>query len=214
MERPEGLRRAVEFIAKSDMSGDVYEFGCCRGISLTELYRAAIEFEALVGSRFIDRFFAFDSFEGMPEGGPRDQLDGYKLSLGTLAPGGYAITELEFRSTLTTNGLDLTRFVIVPGFYQQSLQRRETHDLTTGSRCAVLHIDCDFDISAAAALDFMTPKLQDGTVVLFDDWFLFRGRPDRGVQAAFADWLPASGFTASLYYTYSWASAAFILHTH
>jgi hypothetical protein len=212
MERPEGWRRAVEFVAKSDMVGDVYEFGCYRGTSLTHLYRAAVEFEPMVGKRFLDRFFAFDSFQGMPAGGGLDSLDGYNMALGTLAEGRYAVTNAEFRSVLNDNGVDLSRLHIVEGFYEDSLVRPSTIAACGQSRCALLHIDCDFEVSATAALEFMTSRLQDGAVVLFDDWFLFRGRPDRGVQAAFARWLPRSGYEATHYFNYSWVSAAFILH--
>jgi hypothetical protein len=212
MERPEGWRRAVEFIAKSDLSGDVYEFGCYRGTSLTHLYRAAAEFEPMVGKRFLDRFFAFDSFQGMPAAGELDRLDGYGLALGTLEEGRYAVTSAEFTAILDQNGVDRSRLRVVEGFYQDSLSKPETLAAVDQSRCALLHIDCDFEVSATAALEFMTTRLQDGAIVLFDDWFLFRGRSDRGVQAAFSKWLPHSGYEATPYFNYSWVSAAFILH--
>jgi O-methyltransferase len=212
MDRPDGWRRAVEFVAKSDFTGDVYEFGCFRGTSLSHLFNAARDFEAATGRRCLDRFFAFDSFEGMPVGGPLDQLEGYDLALGTMKPGGYAASDADFHNALQEAGVDLGRVTTIKGFYEQSLLRPETELLTAQSRCALLHIDCDFEVSTRQALAFMTPRLQDGCVVLFDDWFLFRGRPDRGVQAAFSSWLATSGYTASSYFTYSWVSAAFILH--
>ena len=34
----------------------------------------------------------------------------------------------------------------------------------------------------------MTELIQDGTVLIFDDWFAFRGNPRRGEQRAFAEW--------------------------
>lgn len=212
MERSQGWRRAIEFIAKSDMRGDLMEFGCFSGQSMTAFYKAEAEFTTPANGPFIDRYFAFDSFEGMPVGGPQDVLDGYALSQGTLAPGGYACSEDQFKENLAAEGVDLTRVITVKGFYEHSLQDPAVFQLVAGSTCALLHIDCDFDMSATAALQFATPCLRDGTIVLFDDWFLFRGRPDKGVRASFDKWLPHSGYHVTPYFTYSWAGAAFILH--
>ena len=218
MERPQGWHRAIEFVAKSDLTGDLFEFGCFSGQSMAAFYAAEAHFSALAHpsaphqGRFINRFFAFDSFEGMPMGGPLDALDGYALSQGTLAPGGYACSEAQFRENLAAEGVDLARVTTIKGFYEDSLQDPIVRQLTTASKCALLHIDCDFEVSATAALNFSTPNLQDGTILLFDDYFLFRGRPDRGVRASFEAWLPGSGYTASPYFTYAWAGAAFILH--
>ena len=38
-------------------------------------------------------------------------------------------------------------------------------------------------------LDFLTPRVRTGTVLLFDDWHCFRNRPDRGEQRACSEWL-------------------------
>jgi O-methyltransferase len=213
LERFEGWRRAIEFVAKSDLRGDLLEFGCFSGQSMTAFYQAEAEFSASTTGHFIERFIGFDSFEGMPIGGPLDELEGYALSQGTLVPGGYACSEAQFKENLARENVDLSRVVTVKGFYEDSLKDPAVHDIVAGTTCALLHIDCDFEVSATAALKFATPLLQDGTIVLFDDWFLFRGRPDKGVRAAFDGWLPGSGFTSTQYFTYSWAGAAFILHT-
>jgi O-methyltransferase len=212
MERPEGWRRAIEFVAKSDVRGDLMEFGCFGGQSMTAFYKAEAEFSGLTKGHFIERYFAFDSFEGMPVGGPQDELEGYALSQGTLAPGGYACSEDQFKANLAGENVDLARVTTVKGFYEHSLQDPAVRELVVGAKCALLHIDCDFEVSATAALNFATPYLQDGTIVLFDDWFLFRGRPDKGVRASFDKWLPTSGYSMTPYYTYAWAGAAFILH--
>lgn len=46
------------------------------------------------------------------------------------------------------------------------------------------------------ALEFVTDLLVDGTILIFDDWFLFRGRSDRGEQRAFAEWKERHGIKA------------------
>jgi hypothetical protein len=37
-------------------------------------------------------------------------------------------------------------------------------------------------------LNFLTDILTTGSVVMFDDWFCFRGDPTRGVQRAWREW--------------------------
>lgn len=212
MEREDAWDRALQFVLKNDLRGDIHEFGCYRGRSLTFLFKRADALQREWRSNFIDKFFAFDSFEGMPRPAAEDVLDGFNYALGRLVQGGAACSEEAFRANLLAAEFDLARLVVVKGFYSESLSRADTTELMQGSRCAILHIDCDFKSSATAALDFMGPYLQDGCVVLFDDWFLFRGRPDKGVQHAFQTWLPRSGYTASHYFTYSWCGNAFILH--
>jgi hypothetical protein len=161
LEQAEGWRRAIEFVANSDMRGNVSEFGCYRGTSLSALDHAIIAFEALTERRFIDRLFAFDSFAGMPEAGTRDRLDGYELALGTLTPGKYACSIPEFRDALRTNGVALDRVEIIEGSFERSLRDPAVAERTANSRCALLHIDRDFEVSARDALRFMTPRLQD-----------------------------------------------------
>ena len=38
------------------------------------------------------------------------------------------------------------------------------------------------------ALRFVGPLLTDGTVIVFDDWYCYRGNPGLGEQKAFNEW--------------------------
>jgi hypothetical protein len=76
---------------------------------------------------------------------------------------------------------------LVPGFYDEVLtpSLRQTLDLQAA---AIVHVDCDLYKSTKTVLDFITPVLQDGTIIIFDDWFHYRGHPHRGEQKAFGEW--------------------------
>jgi O-methyltransferase len=50
----------------------------------------------------------------------------------------------------------------------------------------VIWVDCDLYESTVPVLDFITEYIQDGTVIIFDDWYSFRADPDRGEQKALA----------------------------
>ena len=50
-------------------------------------------------------------------------------------------------------------------------------------------IDCDLYESTVPVLDFLTDLVGQGTVLIFHDWFRFKGRPDCGEQRACREWL-------------------------
>jgi len=105
----------------------------------------------------------------------------------------------EVRQNLVSGGVPLDRVVFVPGWFDQTCTPAtiEDHNIR---KAAVIWVDCDLYSSAKSVLNFVTPLLQDGTVLVFDDWFNFRGSPRRGEQIAFAEWRETlSGYTFAEY---------------
>lgn len=84
----------------------------------------------------------------------------------------------------------MSRVQVVPGWFSDTLTETTRAKLGT-MLAAIVNIDCDLHEAARQALEFVTPLLQDGTVVLFDDWLAFRGNPNRGEQRACREWLAA-----------------------
>ena len=41
-------------------------------------------------------------------------------------------------------------------------------------------------------LKFITPLLQNGTVIIFDDWFTYKGMKNKGQQKAVDEWLKSN----------------------
>ena len=80
-------------------------------------------------------------------------------------------------------------------------------------RAAVVSADCGLYGATSEVLRFVTDYVQDGTVLVFGDWFSFRGSPRRGQQRAFAEWLDANpDITASPFHTFGWHGSSFLLH--
>jgi hypothetical protein len=127
------------------------------------------------------RFFAFDSFAGLPEVSANELHEGW-------AQGSYECSEKNFKANIEMEGVDLDKVVIVPGFYDTTLTA-ETKRKYNLRRAAVAHIDCDLYESTIVALNFLTDLLVQGTVLIFDDWFWYQGRPNRGEQQACREWL-------------------------
>ena len=55
-------------------------------------------------------------------------------------------------------------------------------------KASIIWLDCDLYSSAKDALNIFDSILQNGTIIVVDDWYNFKGHPKRGVQKAFNDW--------------------------
>jgi hypothetical protein len=186
------LHAAASFIAWNQVEGDYLEFGVYRGDSFAEAYRAITRereqhrsygYDGPEYRRWLEhapRFLAFDSFEGLPDGAGDRHVD--------YTPGSYRCTEDEFKANLARRGVDLGRVVTVPGMYEHTLNR-DTRERLRLRRAALVMIDCDLYESTVPVLDFLTDLVGQGTILIFDDWFRFRGSPQHGEQRACREWL-------------------------
>lgn len=210
IDRIGGLSKALEFAYKSEIDGDYVEFGVWKGVSLLRAMQLNQRWQQRTGRRHIEFFVGFDSFEGLPTLQRADELTGYKV----FYEGQFSDTSLEgVSATLVDNGFPADSFALVPGFYEESLTDPAKVGKFSERPAAVVHIDCDLYSSALDCLDYAGNVLQDGAVLLFDDWYCYRGRPDKGVNKALKDWLEVNrGFAVSEYFSYSWAGKAFIVH--
>ena len=191
------IYKAASFAAVNKVKGDYLEFGVFRGGSYISAYYTlrhcfdeviksfgftmSEEDRMLTSSIFQNmRFFAFDSFEGLP--GVVD-ADGS----GFFREGQFSASVGAFNSNLDAAGFPRERSVVVNGWYDKTLTRAvcDEHHLT---KAAIVHIDCDLYESTRLVLEFITPLLVDGTILIFDDWFHFNGHPQRGEQRAFTEW--------------------------
>lgn len=203
------IDKISRFVACEMIRGDYIEFGVFQGNSFLNAYRSlhqafrsrvadvgtgnssaqqAKERQDIIDSM---RFFAFDSFQGLPE------LEGVDQDTKDFAEGQYSFDEQSFCSKVQDKGVDPAKMITVPGWFDQTCvdSTRQKHNIESAS---VVWIDGDLYASAVPALKFITPLLQDGTVIVFDDWFAFRGNPNRGEQRAFREWLETlDGYVAT-----------------
>jgi O-methyltransferase len=186
------INTAASFVTWNRIPGDYLEFGVYKGGSFAAAYRAIMRNRAThlaynyaseeyrEWQQHHPRFFAFDSFEGLP-GGPAARMADY-------LPGAFQCTEEIFKSNIADLGVDLNSAVVVPGFYDRTLNgdTKTRHELR---KAAVVMIDCDLYESTVPVLDFLTDILVQGSVIIFHDWFRFKGNPDCGEQRACREWL-------------------------
>jgi hypothetical protein len=196
------LDMAFAFARWGRLPGDYLEFGVYDGWSLTAAYHLARK-HRLSGMRFL----GFDSFEGLPA---MNDVDSYPFQQFT--KGQLRCDQATVEKNIRRDGVDVSRVQLVKGWYRDTLHSR-TRERLNLERAAVVWVDCDLYESTVPVLDFIVPVLQDGTVLIMDDWFLFRAHPHRGERRAFAEWLERNpNVQVTPFVKAGWHEASFIVH--
>jgi O-methyltransferase len=199
---------AVEFVNYERVAGEIVEFGVFTGISLALLAKA-YSFDPKGMTR---RLVGFDSFDGLPssldeharwsEGACRTNHSWHPL-----LPEGARVTPQATRDLFDVCELPAPR--LHAGRFEETAPPLFP---STYRGVALVHVDCDLYESTKTALDAIAPALQDGTVLLFDDWFHYRGNPSKGEARAFLEFLDGHPEWTSVHYrSYSTFCNAFIL---
>ena len=201
-ETPPALYRSLRRIAEQGPRGDYYEFGLYRGFTFWFAQQAA---DILHLRRM--RFFGFDSFEGLP------RPEGIDAASSEFQQGDYRCSRTEVVARLSTFGFDWSRAQLVEGFFVDSLRPSLTGPLSMGP-VAVALVDCDLYASTVPVLSFLAPLLQDGTILLFDDWNCFGASDDHGQRRAFREFLARSAeWDAEPYLRFGWHGQGFVLRS-
>ncbi|MBF0458463.1 MAG: class I SAM-dependent methyltransferase [Nitrospirae bacterium] len=198
-ERYRFVQNAYDYLSANSIKGDYYEFGCHTGrtfrMSLSECRKK--NFTGM-------HFYAFDSFEGLPEIKDGDNLPGFeKEALKT--------TEDEFDAIIKHHGLYPDKIHKVKGFYRDSLTASLARSLKDkDSQIALAHIDCDLYESTVYVLRFIRELLQDGSIVYFDDYNLYRGNPNKGERRALMEFSETTHIRFEEFMSVGWFGKAFI----
>lgn len=207
------LHRAWGYVHATQLIGDYYEFGVYRGWSLVNSWMSYRYFRrSMTGSRtlpfarqgsvtrFLDyapRFHGFDTFAGMP-----DNAEGED----TLAPGTFMADRRMVEARCALAGLRSPDLVLVEGLFA------DTADRVASGPAAIVHLDCDLYASTGDALRAIETRLVQGTVLLCDDYNLFRADRARGQRRALAEFLAEGQVELEPWFAYGPASQAFLCH--
>ncbi|MGI9068137.1 MAG: TylF/MycF/NovP-related O-methyltransferase [Pyrinomonadaceae bacterium] len=191
---------AFGYISNNKIKGDYVEFGVYRGRGIIDAFYSAKKF----GLDEV-RFWAFDSFEGLPA------IEGKDVG-GPFVNGEFKYPRDLFERNLRKYGVDIKKIEIVQGFYNESLSS-ENYRNADPEKIAIAWIDCDLYESTVPVLQFLTNRLVDGAVVIFDDWYCFNGGPDKGEQKACAEWRAANSHIRLVeYQNFHWGGKSFIFN--
>jgi hypothetical protein len=204
-ERPKGaagityegiFTRSANFIA--DLPGDYLEFGVFDGRTMSLAYHC-------MKNRNDMRFFGFDSFSGII--GKTDQEDtnyndgNYYSNIETFIHN-MKVTDVEMQNVYPCkcNYLD----------ENQMLMLKKSNKIT---KAAVIHIDCDVYLAAKAALCFCTDLVQQGSILLFDEFHANHASNAVGERRALREWLDENPkIKVERWHDYAAVARAFIVH--
>jgi len=215
-EESNAFKWASSYIIKNQIDGDYLEFGVWKGNSFIEMYRqikinSEIFYQNNKNKNIEDlnnifnemKFHAFDSFDGLPETSSHKPIQYFA--------GNYCADEQVFINNIKKNGVDISKTTITKGWFKESLTD-ECVDKINLKKIAIAYIDCDLFDSTTPVLKFITPFINTGTVLIFDDWFRNGGYKKRGVQGAVLDWLDKNNdITLQHYYNSDTRTAIFIV---
>ena len=168
-----------DYLVGAQVPGDYCEFGLYRGHTFQ--YAARLLSPALPAMRFI----GFDSFEGLPAPAGIDSVNGYTSNF---SEGEFAVSLDDVKRTVAAAGMDMSKVAFVKGWFNETLNDKTARDIGM-THVAAAWIDCDLYESTVPVLEFLTSRVSEGSILLFDDWRVFRNRPDRGQQLACREWL-------------------------
>lgn len=207
------LHRAWGYVHATQLAGDYYEFGVYRGASIINSWLSQRYFRRRLDrsrdlpfmregtvARFLEHhptFYGFDTFAGMPNNSEGED---------TLAPGSFKSDREAVLRRCRRIGLCPPTLQLIAGLFTEASRHLGPHP------AAIVHVDCDLYASAADALRVIEPHIVQGTILLFDDYNLFRADNRHGERRALAEFRRNYALEIEPWFAYGPAAQAFICH--
>ena len=171
------IKKAMYVTAHDETYGSYLEFGVFTGSSFNFAMKVNKKIEKIFGKSNCE-FIGFDSFEGFGQIKKEDENPRFQDHI-------FSVDEKKVLKNIEKCAKG-QKMRIVKGFYQDTLKDKTTLDLKI-DKARVVMIDCDLKESARLALEFIKPSIQEGTIILFDDYVYFKGDKNKGEYGAFND---------------------------
>ncbi len=221
------IDKASKFVVNECITGDYYEFGVWKGQTFIYAFQRLLNTAKLrimdknnIGSNPIadakrklilenTLFHAFDSFEGLPELTEEDKYSEDFIK------GQFKASQDSFLDFVKKSNLPHDRIRIHKGWFENTcnFQYFKKNKL---KKASIIWLDCDLYSSANSCFKIISYLLQDGTVLIIDDWFSSKGSPFHGVQKAFFEWSKSKdifeNWNFTEYQKESWKRISFIVN--
>jgi len=191
------------------LCGDILEFGVLQG------YTSKIIADCMKRFRLKKiRLHLFDSFEGLPETNSEDQRT-YECMNGLWGKGIMDVPQGLDRliESKLQKKLGKERVFVVKGYFEQTLENHIREKKIT--KAALVNLDCDLYSSSKHVLNtlFQYNLIQDGTLLICDDWMTSFGNPNLGQRKAVHEVLTNyPNWEFEKYFNYGIGSQVFIAH--
>jgi len=214
--RFEFYRNAMDYIIGSHISGSYFEFGIHRArtftmvMGLDDFYASNMGVTAggltpKSGGGYLDKYFAFDSFEGFPEYVNVRDMPQYK-------PGGVKTAKDEFLNLLTSYGQSTERVELIPGFYDKSLTEVLAKKFSKENiKASLITVDCNLYESYKSVFAWADQFMQPGAVLYLDDLNSERALPTQGPKLAWNEYKERTNWNFEPFLPVGWGGYSFIV---
>ena len=169
------IKKALYLTALDNVDGDYLEFGVFTGSSFICAMRTHRNLKYL--GEIKTCFYGFDSFEGFGEVKEYDKHSFYINNI-------FKVNSKKIIKEIYRHSEELD-VKIIKGFFNETLLNKDCKKDFNVNKIRCMLIDCDLKDAAELALNFSVSSLQLGSILILDDYFSFRGNPDKGVAGAF-----------------------------
>tara|TARA_Y100000590_G_scaffold294822_1_gene332248 strand:- start:1104 stop:1817 length:714 start_codon:yes stop_codon:yes gene_type:complete len=173
----QAIKKAMYITAHDLTEGSYLEFGVFTGSSFNFAMKVNKKIEKIFGKTNCE-FIGFDSFKGFGKINKEDENPRFEDHI-------FSVDEEKILKNIEKCSRG-QKMRIVKGFFEDTIKNKTTRDLNIDKARVVL-IDCDLKESTRLALEFIKPSLQEGTIILFDDFVFYKGSKNKGEYGAFND---------------------------
>lgn len=202
LEKYHTLKKIHYLSAIEDVEGDYLEFGVFTGSSFCHSIRCCKQVAKLNPKVLKTKFYGFDSFEGF---GALNENDKHPFYTDENFETSLPAVERRVRRVAGNN----LAFKLTPGFFSESL--KSGADLLGIKKSKIIFIDSDTYSSASEALTFCVPTLQEGTFIILDDYYSYKGSESKGVARAFSEFTALCGIRVRRVFTYGMGGVAYVV---
>lgn len=196
------------------LKGAYYEFGVYQGSTLLESWKVYLNYRKWAESQLVSPepwrretmkgyidyqhfFYGFDTFEGIPSNGEKNE---------TFAKGTFLASLDAVKKKCLDKKMEVQLF---KGLFSD-IADESMADLQPA---AIINIDSDLYASAKDALEKVRMKIQQGTILLLDDYNCFSADSAKGERRALKEFCAKyPQFRFEPWFVYSYVGQAFICH--
>jgi len=200
-EKYTALKKAFYLTALEQLEGDYLEFGVFTGSSFVSALRVNKKLKFL--GKIQTKFFGFDSFIGFGQVAETDRHPFYLDNI-------FKVNEKKVINNILKHSQG-QEVKIIPGYFEQTLQNKTASGLGV-KKARIVFIDCDLKEPAALALNFVQPILQQGAILIMDDFFSYKGDAQKGVAGAYNEFCQKyPNISWRKLYDYGYGGVAYII---
>lgn len=202
LEKYYAIKKVFYLSSIEDISGDYIEFGVFEGSSFSHAIRCYLNLKEYMppNNKNEINFFGFDSFDGF---GKLDDSEYHPFYEDEQFK-----TSLLFVKDRVEKCANKTKFKLIKGFFEETLSVDPTNYGIKKAR--IIFIDADTFSSSSLSLEFCKKLICEGTYLILDDFYSYKGSNTKGVAGAFAKFRTKYNFSFREVFSYGMGGKVFV----